>query len=161
MLLCLNWFSFPGQIIIYRVIVLYIKWKYVIVCFEHKIKMNYFCIVNRTILFGTNTIINYIEYAKDAWLVNPAQNIAGKLVDKETVPKYYFTDNSLLNLFLLDGNTSLLENYRSIGMSSFVHHHTRHRTDIGDKWQKDWSCPCMEMATELIDEVKLSLPVQP
>ena len=63
---------------------------------------------------GTNTIINYMEYAREAWLINPIQNIAGKLVDKETVPKYYFTDNGLLNLFLLDGNTSLLENMVAI-----------------------------------------------
>lgn len=59
---------------------------------------------------GTNTIINYVEYARDAWLINPIQNIAGKLVEKETSPKYYFTDNGILNLFLLDGYTSLLEN---------------------------------------------------
>ena len=59
---------------------------------------------------GTQTVINYIEYAKDAWLISSLQNIAGKLVDKETNPKYYFTDNGILNLFLLDGNTSLLEN---------------------------------------------------
>ncbi len=59
---------------------------------------------------GTNTVINYIEYAKDAWLITSIQNIAGKLTDKETNPKYYFTDNGILNLFLLDGNTSLLEN---------------------------------------------------
>lgn len=65
---------------------------------------------------GTNTIINYMEYAKDAWLINPILNIAGKLVDKETVPKYYFTDNGLLNLFLLDGNTSLLENMVAINL---------------------------------------------
>jgi len=65
---------------------------------------------------GTNTIINYMEYAKDAWLINPIQNIAGKLVDKETAPKYYFTDNGLLNLFLLDGNTSLLENMVAINL---------------------------------------------
>lgn len=65
---------------------------------------------------GTNTIINYMEYAKDAWLINPIQNIAGKLVDKEIVPKYYFTDNGLLNLFLLDGNTSLLENLVAINL---------------------------------------------
>jgi len=63
---------------------------------------------------GTNTIINYIEYAKDAWLINPIQNIAGKLVDKETNPKYYYTDNGILNLFLVDGNTSLLENMVAI-----------------------------------------------
>jgi len=65
---------------------------------------------------GTNTIINYMEYARDAWLINPIQNIAGKLVDKETVPKYYFTDNGLLNLFMLDGNTSLLENMVAINL---------------------------------------------
>jgi predicted AAA+ superfamily ATPase len=59
---------------------------------------------------GTNTVINYIDYAKDAWLVNTVQNIASKIVDKETNPKYYFADNGLLNLFLIDGNTSLLEN---------------------------------------------------
>jgi predicted AAA+ superfamily ATPase len=59
---------------------------------------------------GTQTIINYTEYAKDAWLINPIQNIAGKLVDKETAPKYYYTDNGILNLFLLNGKISLLEN---------------------------------------------------
>ena len=59
---------------------------------------------------GTNTVINYVDYAKDAWLITPVQNIASKIVDKETNPKYYFVDNGILNLFLLDGNTALLEN---------------------------------------------------
>jgi predicted AAA+ superfamily ATPase len=59
---------------------------------------------------GTNTVIKYLDYAKDAWLVSPIQNIAGKIVEKETNSKYYFTDNGILNLFLLDGNTALLEN---------------------------------------------------
>ena len=59
---------------------------------------------------STNTVINYVDYAKDAWLVTPIQNMASKIVDKETNPKYYFTDNGLLNLFLIDANTSLLEN---------------------------------------------------
>ncbi len=65
---------------------------------------------------GKTTIIKYIEYAKDAWLISSLQNIAGKLVDKETKPKYYFTDNGILNLFLLDGNTSLLENLVAINL---------------------------------------------
>lgn len=65
---------------------------------------------------GTQTVINYMEYAKDAWLVSSVQNIAGKLVDKETSPKYYFTDNGILNLFLLDGNTSLLENIVAVNL---------------------------------------------
>ncbi|MGE4434629.1 MAG: ATP-binding protein [Bacteroidales bacterium] len=65
---------------------------------------------------GKSTLINYMEYAKDAWLISSIQNIAGKLVDKETNPKYYFTDNGILNLFLLDGNTSLLENLVAINL---------------------------------------------
>jgi predicted AAA+ superfamily ATPase len=65
---------------------------------------------------GKQTVINYMEYAKDAWLINPVQNIAGKLVDRETSPKYYFTDNGILNLFLLDGNTSLLENMVAVNL---------------------------------------------
>ena len=65
---------------------------------------------------GKTTIINYIEYAKEAWLISSLQNIAGKLVDKETRPKYYFTDNGILNLLLLDGNTSLLENLVAINL---------------------------------------------
>ncbi len=56
------------------------------------------------------TVINYMEYAKDAWLISPVQNIASKLVDKESSQKYYFTDNGILNLFLMGGETSLLEN---------------------------------------------------
>lgn len=48
---------------------------------------------------GKSTVINYAEYAKDAWLITPVSNFAGKLVGKETNPKYYFTDNGILNLF--------------------------------------------------------------
>ena len=59
---------------------------------------------------STDTVIKYVEYAKDAWLITPIQNIAAKLAERESAPKYYFTDNGILNLFLLDGTTSLLEN---------------------------------------------------
>ncbi|MEG0519364.1 MAG: ATP-binding protein [Bacteroidales bacterium] len=63
---------------------------------------------------GTTTVINYMEYAKDAWLISSIHNIASKLADKESTPKYYFNDNGILNLFLLDGQTSLLENLVAI-----------------------------------------------
>jgi predicted AAA+ superfamily ATPase len=65
---------------------------------------------------ATNTIINYIDYARDAWLITPVRNIADKLVEKESKPKYYYTDNGILNLFLLDGNTSLLENLVAVSL---------------------------------------------
>jgi predicted AAA+ superfamily ATPase len=80
---------------------------------------------------GTNTVVKYLDYAKDAWLVTPVQNIASKLVDKETNPKYYFTDNGILNLFLLDGNTALLENLvatallRKFGRENAVYFYNR------------------------------------
>ncbi len=59
---------------------------------------------------GTQTVINYIDYAKDAWLLSSIKNIASKIADKESNPKYYFIDNGILNLLLIDSNTSLLEN---------------------------------------------------
>ncbi len=63
---------------------------------------------------GTSTIIHYMDYAKDAWLITSVRNIADKLVEKETKPKYYFIDNGLLNLFLINGNSALLENLVAI-----------------------------------------------
>ncbi len=63
-----------------------------------------------------NTVINYIEYAKNAWLISPVTNIVGKLVEKETNPKYYFNDNGILNLFLIDSKTSLIENLVAISL---------------------------------------------
>ncbi|MCL2478571.1 MAG: ATP-binding protein [Treponema sp.] len=65
---------------------------------------------------SVNSVINYIEYAKDAWLITPIQNIAGKITEKETRPKYYFTDNGILNLFLIDGTTALFENLTAINL---------------------------------------------
>ncbi|MFI3293964.1 MAG: ATP-binding protein [Rikenellaceae bacterium] len=59
---------------------------------------------------GTQSVINYVDFAKDAWLLLSVQNIASKIVDKESNPKYYFIDNGILSLLLLDTNTSLLEN---------------------------------------------------
>lgn len=46
----------------------------------------------------------------DTWLILPYENLFGKLQDKESNRKYYFTDNGLLHLFLVDADTSLLEN---------------------------------------------------
>lgn len=59
---------------------------------------------------GKNTVINYLGYASDAYLVIPMKNVIGNLTDKETNPKYYFIDNGLISLLALDVNSSLLEN---------------------------------------------------
>ncbi|MCH5310417.1 MAG: ATP-binding protein [Prevotella sp.] len=56
------------------------------------------------------TTIDYVGYAADSWLVLPMENEVGKLAEKELQKKYYFIDNGLLNLFLMNAETSLLEN---------------------------------------------------
>ena len=59
---------------------------------------------------STDAAIDYVGYMTETWLILPYENLYGKLQDKESNRKYYFTDNGLLHLFLVDANTSLLEN---------------------------------------------------
>lgn len=59
---------------------------------------------------STDAAIDYVEYMTETWFILPYENLYGKLQDKESNRKYYFTDNGLLHLFLIDANTSLLEN---------------------------------------------------
>ncbi len=56
------------------------------------------------------TLINYLEYSKDAFLVYPVKNIADHLTLRETSPKYYFVDNGIISILAMDVDTSLLEN---------------------------------------------------
>ncbi len=60
------------------------------------------------------TIIDYTGYAEDSWLLLPVENELAKLSEKESTKKYYFVDNGILNLFLIDADTSLLENLVAI-----------------------------------------------
>ena len=50
----------------------------------------------------------------ESWLLLPLENILGKLIERSTQRKYYFIDNGILNLFLPDPETSLLENMVAI-----------------------------------------------
>ena len=56
------------------------------------------------------TVVDYLEYIKETCMVFSLENIEAKLQDKISNRKYYFIDNGILNLFLLDPETSLLEN---------------------------------------------------
>ena len=56
------------------------------------------------------TTIDYVGHASDSWLILPIENELSKLAEKESQKKYYFVDNGLLNLFLINPETSLLEN---------------------------------------------------
>lgn len=67
---------------------------------------------------GKNTVINYLSYATDAYLILPVTNIADNLVDKVSNPKYYFIDNGIISLLALDIRSSLLENLVALKLLS-------------------------------------------
>ena len=56
------------------------------------------------------TVRTYVQSCEEAWLLLRVHNIASSFSEKETISKLYFIDNGLLNLFLIDSDTSLLEN---------------------------------------------------
>lgn len=56
------------------------------------------------------TTSSYIGYCEDAWLLLRVHNISASFAEKETNSKYYFIDNGILSLLLIDANTTLLKN---------------------------------------------------
>jgi len=63
---------------------------------------------------GKQTVINYLGYVQDSFLLFSLQNYAAKLVEKETSPKYYFMDTGLIGLFLSHPKSQQLENLTAI-----------------------------------------------
>lgn len=57
-----------------------------------------------------DTAAEYVSYAENAYLIFRITNFFAKFAERESVPKYYFSDNGLLNLFLINKNSYLLEN---------------------------------------------------
>lgn len=56
------------------------------------------------------TTSSYISYSEDAWLLLRLHNICSSLSEKETNCKYYFVDNGILSILLVDPATTLMEN---------------------------------------------------
>lgn len=63
-----------------------------------------------------DSLIDYVGYAADAYLLFPIKNYFSRFAVKESTPKYYFTDNGILSLFLTDKKTILLENLIAIAL---------------------------------------------
>lgn len=53
---------------------------------------------------------DYLEYLEEAYLFFPIPNLASSVSEQSTIQKRYLADNGLLNLFLFNGETKLLEN---------------------------------------------------
>lgn len=63
-----------------------------------------------------DVVIDYCGYCKDAFLLFTIENYYLSFVDKNSNPKYYFRDNGILNLFLDEKRSSLLENIVAIDL---------------------------------------------
>lgn len=59
---------------------------------------------------STDSMIEYATYAENAYLLFRTRNYVSKFAEKESVPRFYFYDNGLLSLFLVDKPSALLEN---------------------------------------------------
>lgn len=59
---------------------------------------------------SVGSVIQYIGYAKEAYLIFTTSNYFAKFTEQESTPCYYFTDNALLNLFLVNKDSALFEN---------------------------------------------------
>lgn len=82
------------------------------------------------------TTISYMDYAEESWLILPIKNQLAQLSDKESTKKYYLIDNGILNLFLYNGETTLLENIvcielcRRYGKDNVSYYNASHEIDF-------------------------------
>lgn len=58
---------------------------------------------------GIPTVMSYIGYCEDAWLLLRLRNIASAFSEKESNCKYYLIDNGIQNLLLLESEILLFE----------------------------------------------------
>ena len=63
---------------------------------------------------STSVLKDYLDYMEDAYLIFSIPNLLSPLTEQQTIVKRYFADNGILHLFLMDGETKLLENLVAI-----------------------------------------------
>lgn len=102
------------------------------------------------------SVIKYVEYCENAWLLLRLKNICAHLADKESNCKYYFIDNGILNLFLIDKDTSLLENLVALTLfRQFGHDVENERVFFyNDKVEVDFYIPEQEWAVQVCYTLK-------
>jgi uncharacterized protein len=59
---------------------------------------------------GTSTLIEYFNFLEEAFLVFSIKNYTAKFSERENKKKFYFIDTGILNLFLINQDSKLLEN---------------------------------------------------
>lgn len=96
------------------------------------------------------TVSKYIEYCESAWLLLRLRNVSAPFAEKETSCKYYFVDNGILNLFLLNGETALLENLVALSLlRKYGHDQDNERVFFyNDKVEVDFYVPEDKLAIQ-------------
>ena len=81
---------------------------------------------------GNNTLFDYLNYLELSFMIGSISNFHSKFSEKETNKKYYFLDNGILDLFLFDQDTKLLENlvYIELRRKGFKSYFLKRRTEI-------------------------------
>lgn len=97
------------------------------------------------------TVSKYIEYCEAAWLLLRLRNVSAPFAEKETACKYYFVDNGVLNLFLLGGETILLENVVALALfRKYGHDADNERVFFyNEKVEVDFYIPDEELAIQV------------
>ena len=97
------------------------------------------------------TVSKYIDFSESAWLLLRLRNVSAPFAEKETSCKYYFVDNGVLNLFLLGGETQLLENMVAIALfRKYGHDADNERVFFyNDKVEVDFYVPEEELAIQV------------
>ena len=96
------------------------------------------------------TVSKYIEYSEAAWLLLRLRNISSAFANKESLCKYYFIDNGVLHLFLLDSDTALLENLTALTLfRKYGHDKDNERIFFyNDKVEVDFYIPKEKLAIQ-------------
>ena len=81
---------------------------------------------------GNNTVFEYLSYLEHSYLIGSVSNYHKKISEKESNKKYYFMDNGILSLFLIDQNTKLLENqiYLQLRRKNYDMYFLKHQTEV-------------------------------
>lgn len=96
------------------------------------------------------TVAAYIEHTQNAWLILRLRNLAAPFAQRETAAKYYFIDNGILNLFLTQPDTALLENLVAIALFQQYGHDTNNERIFfyNDKAEIDFYIPEQQIAIQ-------------
>lgn len=97
------------------------------------------------------TVSKYIEYSEAAWLLLRLRNVTATFSEKETSCKYYIIDNGILDLFLIDGDTMLLENIVALALfQKYGHDADNERVFFyNDKVEVDFYVPEESLAIQV------------